>query len=85
MSQKHQIYTNLLREAQLATSREEARHILKIAHQLDVIENSYQLDSLEIACKWNWKVTAIKVENGIRPLDKASVKTPVHVNGVRRS
>ena len=51
MSQKHQIYTNLLREAQLATSREEARHILKIAHQLDVIENSYQLRSMEIACK----------------------------------
>ena len=51
MSQKHEIYSNLLRKAQLATTREEARHILKIAKNLDVIENSYQQDSMEIACK----------------------------------
>lgn len=44
-------YTKLLRKAQLATTRKEARKILKKARKLELIENSYQLNTLELCCK----------------------------------
>ena len=42
-------YTALLRLAQLATTREEARKCLKLAHTLELIENSYQQRAFHVA------------------------------------
>ena len=42
-------YTDLLRKAQLATTREEARECLKLAHSLELIENSYQQRAFHVA------------------------------------
>ena len=42
-------YSKLLRRAQLATTREEARKCLKLAHCLELIENSYQQRAFHVA------------------------------------
>ena len=42
-------YSELLRKAQLSTTREEARNCLKLAHCLELIENSYQLRAFHVA------------------------------------
>ena len=42
-------YSELLRKAQLATTREEARKCLKLAHCLELIENSYQQRAFHVA------------------------------------
>ena len=42
-------YSILLRKAQLATTREEARKCLKLAHCLELIENSYQQRAFHVA------------------------------------
>lgn len=44
-------YLQLLRAAQLATTREEAQKILKTAKSMDLLENSYQQQAFEIATK----------------------------------
>ena len=43
------MYTDLLRMAQLATTREEARKCLQLAHKLELIENSYQQRAFHVA------------------------------------
>ena len=45
-------YSILLRKAQLATTREEARKCLKLAHCLELIENSYQQRAFHVAINW---------------------------------
>ena len=42
-------YSQLLRAAQLATTREEARRCLQLAHKYELIENSYQSRALHVA------------------------------------
>ena len=42
-------YTQLLRAAQLATTREEARKCLQLAHQYGLVENSYQQRAFHVA------------------------------------
>lgn len=39
-------YTELLRAAQLATTREEARKIIDLAYTMGVVNNAYQVVSL---------------------------------------
>ena len=41
-------YTDLLKRAQLATTREEARKCLQLAYQLELLENSYQARALHV-------------------------------------
>ena len=43
------IYSDLLRKAQLATTREEARDCLRLAHKLELLQNSYQQRALYVA------------------------------------
>ena len=50
MTKAHK-YTQLLRKAQLATTREDAVKILEKACKLELIENDYQLNAFQIACK----------------------------------
>ena len=42
-------YIKLLRRAQLATTREEARECLRLACTLELLENNYQLRSFHVA------------------------------------
>ena len=42
-------YTQLLRAAQLATTREDARKCLQLAHQYRLVENSYQQRAFHVA------------------------------------
>ena len=42
-------YIQLLHKAQLATTREEARQCLQLAHQHRLIENSYQQRAFHVA------------------------------------
>ena len=42
-------YLQLLRAAQLATTRDEARRCLQLAHQYELIENSYQSRAFHVA------------------------------------
>ncbi len=42
-------YIQLLRLAQLATTRDEARRYLQLAHQYELIENSYQQRAFHVA------------------------------------
>ena len=42
-------YISLLRKAQLASTREEARECLRLAHKLELLENSYQQRALHVA------------------------------------
>ena len=51
MKSKPQKYTKLLKKAQVATTRKQAKKILKKASKLEVIENSYQVDALKGCCK----------------------------------
>ena len=44
-------YIELLKAAQLATTREEAQKILDVIKSLDLIENSYQLQPISQAAK----------------------------------
>lgn len=44
-------YLKLLNKAQLATTREEARKVLKKARKLELIENDYQLNALKKAAE----------------------------------
>ena len=42
-------YLQLLRAAQLATTRDEARRCLQLAYQYELIENSYQSRAFHVA------------------------------------
>ena len=42
-------YPQVLRLAQLATTPEEARKCLRLAHKLGLVENSYQQRALHVA------------------------------------
>ena len=42
-------YLQLLRAAQLATTRDEARKCLQLAYQYELIENSYQARAFHVA------------------------------------
>ena len=44
-------YLKLLNKAQLATTRKEARKVLKKARKLELIENDFQLNALKKACE----------------------------------
>ena len=44
-------YIKLLSKAQLATTRKEARKVLKKARKLELIENDYQLNALKKVCE----------------------------------
>ena len=44
-------YQELLRLAQLATTREEALAILRVAKTNELIQNDYQLKAFEAACR----------------------------------
>ena len=44
-------YTELLRAAQLATTREEARKIIDLAYTLSVVNNVYQASSLRASLR----------------------------------
>jgi hypothetical protein len=46
MKSKPQKYTKLLKKAQVATTRKQAKKILKKARKLELILNPYQLEAL---------------------------------------
>ena len=45
MKAKPKKYIKLLKKAQVATTRKQAKKILKKAHKLEFVENSYQVDA----------------------------------------
>ena len=51
MKAKPKKYIKLLKKAQVATTRKQAKKILKKAHKLELIENPYQVDALKGCCK----------------------------------
>ena len=51
MKAKPKKYIKLLKKAQVATTRKQAKKILKKAHKLELVENSYQVNALGSCCK----------------------------------